>query len=198
MKQGIAFFDFDGTITTKDTLIEFIRYNKGSLSLFFGFFLHLHYLVGYKLKFISNQTAKEKILAHYFGGTEKDQFEQLCKNFAENKLPQLIRTKAVEEIKKLQQQSVETVIVSASPENWVAFFADKLNMQLIATKLETSDNRITGKINGYNCYGKEKVNRINLAYRLDDYEKIYAYGDSSGDKQMLAIAHYSYMKPFHK
>ncbi len=196
MKPGIAFFDFDGTITTRDTLIEFIRFYKGSFSLYTGFLLNSYYLLAYKLKIISNQKAKEKILHHFFGGMTVNEFEQVCKDFTAKKLPGLIRSRAVSEIKDLQQKSIETVIVSASPENWVIYFATAMNMKLLATELELSDNKITGRISGSNCHGKEKVKRIHSTFQLNNYKEIYAYGDSSGDKPMLSLAHHSFMKPF--
>ena len=40
MNKGIAFFDFDGTITTKDTLLEFIKYSRGTMSFYWGFLLN--------------------------------------------------------------------------------------------------------------------------------------------------------------
>lgn len=196
MKPGIAFFDFDGTITTKDTLIEFIRYSKGSFLLYLGFLLNFHYLVAYKIKIISNQKAKEKVLTYFFGGMNSNEFKKLCNDFADSKIPALIRSKAIEEIQNLQQKSIETVIVSASPENWVVYFATSMNMKLLATKLEVTNNKITGKIKGKNCHGNEKVNRITAEFQLKDYSEIYAYGDSSGDKQMLSIANHNFMKPF--
>lgn len=37
-------FDFDGTLTTRDTLIEFIRYAKGNASTFWGLrFIHQYW-----------------------------------------------------------------------------------------------------------------------------------------------------------
>ena len=47
-----------------------------------------------------------------------------------------------------------------------------------------------------NCYGIEKVNRINEVINLKEYLNIYAYGDSNGDKQMLKIATHAYYKYF--
>jgi phosphoserine phosphatase len=40
-----------------------------------------------------------------------------------------------------------------------------------------------------NCYGEEKVRRIRASYNLDEFNHIYAYGDSEGDKAMLDLAH---------
>ena len=47
--KRVAVFDFDGTITRKDTLIEFIRFAKGSAALYWGLLLHLPWLILMKL-----------------------------------------------------------------------------------------------------------------------------------------------------
>ena len=196
MKKGIAFFDFDGTITTKDTLLEFIKYNKGNLRFYLGFLLNSPYLLAYKLKIISNQSAKEKVLRFFFKNMPLAHFEQKCRDFTAHALPALMRPKALEEIKNLQQQGISVVIVSASPENWIQTWANMMQAKLIATRLEVKNNQLTGKINEFNCYGEEKVRRIMQNYRLSEYDAIFAYGDSSGDKPMLSLATRSHYKPF--
>ena len=50
VKKGIAFFDFDGTITTHDTFLEFIRFCKGTSAYYMGFLLNAPYLVAMKMK----------------------------------------------------------------------------------------------------------------------------------------------------
>ena len=72
--KKIAFFDFDGTITTKDTLLEIIKFQKGKTSFYFGFILHTHWLIAYKLNWVSNNQAKQKILTYFFGGTADECF----------------------------------------------------------------------------------------------------------------------------
>ena len=196
MKRGIAFFDFDGTITTKDTLLEFIKYAKGHLPFYTGFALNSPYLIAYKLKLISNQFAKEKVLAYFFKNMSTSKFQEICDAFAKNILPSYLRPKALEEIANLQRQGVQIVIVSASPENWIRQWASSVNAALLATNLQVIEERITGKIEGCNCYGEEKVRRIKSAYDLDDYTEVYAYGDTSGDKPMLSLAGHSSYKPF--
>ena len=69
-------------------------------------------------------------------------------------------------------------------------------MDLIATRLEIKDDLMTGKFLTKNCYGIEKVNRVKEAYNLDDYDCIYVYGDSRGDKELLELADKSFYKPF--
>ncbi len=197
MGSAIAFFDFDGTITKKDTLLAFIKYSKGTAAFYKGFLLNIHFLIAYKLKIITNQKAKEKILEYFFDQTPLALFKQLCNSFAKEQLPSLVRPAAYAKIKQLQEKKVKIVIVSASPENWITSWANETGAELIATKMQTKDGILTGKIDGLNCYGIEKVRRIKEQYNLALFDEIYAYGDSGGDKPMLAIAHYSKMNPFH-
>ena len=196
MNQRIAFFDFDGTITTHDTLLEFIRFSKGPFLFYLGFLLYSPWLVAYRLKIIPNQLAKEKILGFFFGNTPLTDFQSQCDRFAVEALPSLLRPKALEEIEKLKQAGFVVVVVSASPENWIAGWAAANGLLLIATRLEIKEQRLTGRIAGRNCHGKEKVNRIHEIFRLTDYKEIYAYGDSSGDRPMLALASNPFFKPF--
>lgn len=193
----IAFLDFDGTITHKDSFLEFIKYSKGRSSFFFGFALYSPVLVAYKLKIISNQTAKEIMIKHFFGKMPVSKFEQLCKNFSTEVVPSLIRPKALREISKLKDAGAEIVVVSASAENWVRFWCEEIGARWIATRLELCDEEtISGKLLGKNCYGEEKVRRIREQYNLDRYEEIYCYGDTEGDRPMLALATISFFKPF--
>jgi len=196
MPRRIAFFDFDGTITTKDTLLEFVKYSKGAFPFYLGFLLTSPWMVAYKCKLISNQAAKEQFLRFFFRKTPLSEFEQLCKDFATEKIPQLIRPKALKEITQLQEKDAQVVIVSASPGNWIRPWSENIGLQLIATRLIIKDQRLTGKIEGRNCHGEEKVRRIKEAYTLADYDEVYAYGDTSGDKPMLRLGNFSFFKPF--
>lgn len=196
MKKEIAFFDFDGTITTKDTLLEFIKFSKGRLRFYVGFLLNAPYLIAYKLKIISNHSAKEKILHFFFANTSIEDFKKYCNDFSDNALPKLLRPKAIEEIKRLQQNNIIVVVVSASPENWIEEWANKNRLQLIASRLDVKEGRLTGKISGKNCHGDEKVCRIREVFNLSEYNIVAAYGDSKGDKPMLRLATNTYYKPF--
>src|SRR5262249_52280729 len=135
-------------------------------------------------------------LKHFFGKMSLAEFQQKCDAFAANALSKLIRPKAKEEIEKLKREGVRIVIVSASPENWILQWAQSIQAELIATQLELQDGKLTGKILGKNCHGEEKVRRIKNAFTLSDFTDIFAYGDSSGDKPMLSLAGFPFMKPF--
>lgn len=195
--KRIAAFDFDGTITCKDTLIEFLRFAGGSKRFYAVFALYSPLLVLMKLKLYSNQKAKEKIFAHYFKGMPIDQFDDLCRRFFEQKGQSLIYLDAKAQIAKHKAQGDEVIIISASIENWVCHFAEALKAdKLLATQVEVQDGKITGRFLTANCYGKEKVKRLLSAYPERDKYYLIAYGDSRGDKELLQFADEQHYKQF--
>ncbi|NIG56193.1 HAD family hydrolase [Chitinophaga sp. Cy-1792] len=193
----IAFFDFDGTITDTDTLWQIIRFQKGNGAMYRGVLQLLPGLLQLKLKLIPAQQMKEKVLRHFFAGMKESDFQAGCNAFCEEALPKMIRPQALKAIREHQQAGHEVVVVTASAYNWVAPWCQRLNIRCIGSLLEVTDEAITGKLQGINCNGEEKVNRIKQVYHLNDYTEIYAYGDSSGDKPMLALAgNKSSFRPF--
>lgn len=186
--NAIAFFDFDGTITRKDTLFEIIKFSKGSARFYFGILMLSPVLLMYGIKIISAAKAKEILLQYFFGNTPADVFQKACDDFAQLVLPRLLRRDALSCIKTHLDNGTSVVVVSASPENWISSWCMQSNLTCIGTKLEVTDNKITGRLLGKNCSGEEKVKRIKEKYKLEKYTHIYAYGNSKGDLQMLNIA----------
>ncbi|MEP6467546.1 MAG: HAD-IB family hydrolase [Parafilimonas sp.] len=194
----IAFFDFDGTITSKDTLAEILIFIKGKFSYYLGILILSPVIVLYKIGLLSNHRAKELLLIYFLKGFDANKFNALCREFAEKKLPNLLKRGALYEIRKHLQRKTPVIIISASAENWIFPWCSKYNIECIATKLEVKNGKLTGKIEGINCSGQEKVRLIQTRYRLSDYEKIYAYGDSKDDLPMIALATEKNYKPFRK
>ncbi len=194
--KKLVLFDFDGTITTKDTLIEFILFYRGRHQYLLGIVMLAPMLALYVTKLIPNWKAKQHFLSHYFKGENVDTFNSRCRDFSTKVLPALIRPQALEAIEEYRKQNVTMAVVSASAENWIKPWCDRYGMLCLASKLEVKDGNITGKLNGRNCYGDEKVCRIKEQFNLSDYQEIIAYGDTSGDKEMLELAHQTFFKPF--
>lgn len=196
MSRPLALFDFDGTITTRDSLLEFIKYSRGSAAFVSGFALNAPVLVSFKIGIISNQLAKERMITHFFGGVNEMRFEEWCLAFAKEKLPSLVRPKAMVEIEKLKQAGAEVAVVSASPENWVRPWCEANGLGCIATQLVAHNGVITGKINGRNCHGVEKVRRIRERFDLSQFHPVYTYGDSAADRPMLSLGTVRFFRPF--
>ncbi|MEM6522516.1 MAG: HAD-IB family hydrolase [Bacteroidota bacterium] len=188
--KSLALFDFDGTITTKDSFIQFIKYYHGSAKLILGIALHLPILVLFKFRIIPNWKAKEALLKYFFKGHNENKFNKKAAEFAINRIPGMLNSETMALLSKHLSQNDDVYVVSASFENWLSPWFTNHNVQVIASRLETKDNTLTGNIYGANCYGPEKVSRIKEKVDLKLYSKIYAYGDSRGDKEMLEIADY--------
>jgi HAD superfamily hydrolase (TIGR01490 family) len=194
----LALFDFDGTITTDDSLIKFIRFVIGDARFIMGIAIISPMLVAYKLKLIPNYKAKQYMLSYFFKGLSEEKFMQVANKYSLKHIDTILRPKAMEKIGWHKEQGHKIVIVSASIECWLKPWCDKNNLDLIATKLEIKDSIVTGKFLSKNCYGIEKANRVKAQYNLDDYDHIYAYGDSRGDKELLELADMHFYMPFKK
>ena len=192
----IAFFDFDGTITTQDSLPDFIKFAIGKPKYYLGLCLLSPILLAYVLKLLPNHSAKEKMISYFFKGWPEKNFQTVADEYAAHQIDKIVRPKALEKLHWHQEQGHKVVIVSASMKSWLKKWCDTQNVELISTQLEIKQGKLTGKFATKNCHGKEKVNRIKEQYSLQDYSYIYAYGDSSGDKDMLKLANEAFYKPF--
>ena len=195
-RRTLVLFDFDGTITYRDTLLAFTRFAVGWARFGAGLVLLAAPLVLQKMKVVSSHRAKQIFLTLFFKGWRFPDFEEHCLQFGADILPGLVRAQALEAIKSYVQRGNRTIIVSASPQNWILPWAAKYGVEVIATQLEVKEDRLTGRIAGKNCNGEEKVNRIRLHLNLNDYTEIIVYGDTGGDRAMLRLATQGYYKPF--
>ncbi len=189
-KQSVlALFDFDGTITKQDSFIEFLKFTQGKLKLYAGFTLLGPWLLGYFKGFISGHRMKTLVMSLFFRNKKEPEFIELCNRYVDTLLDDFVKASAMERIQWHKEQCHRIIVVSASFTHWIEPWCDKHELELIATHLEVKDNRLTGKLATPNCIGPEKARRIKEIVNLRDYTIIYAYGNSSGDKEMLELAH---------
>jgi HAD superfamily hydrolase (TIGR01490 family) len=192
----LVLFDFDGTLTDKDTFFEFISFVHGKFQRILGLMILSPILILFKLGLVKNQFAKESVLKYFFKGTSLSKFNENCALFSKSRVPKLIRANALTSLKEHISYGAIVVVVSASPENWVREWCHLQGIDCISTRLKVIDNLITGELDGNNCYGPEKVRRVKEVFEIEHFKEIIAYGDSSGDKEMLAIASKPYYRSF--
>ena len=190
--MSLALFDFDGTITTRDSLIQFLKFAVGKPRFYIGLLRLSGMLVKYKLGIIPNDQAKEALISYFFKGWDYTLFQKVCDEYSVNEIDSIIRAEALDKITWHKSQGHRIVVVSASMENWLNQWCVSHELELIGTQLEVVTGKLTGKFATKNCYGVEKLNRVRAELQLDDYHPIYAYGDSAGDKNMLEIADKKY------
>ena len=191
-------FDFDGTLTRRDTLLEFIRYVKGNKEFLIGFLKHLHLLIMMKLGMMPNWKTKRIIFQYFFGGMTLEKFNEYCEKFAKEKAS-LLRKKGMVAVNKAVMDGDQVVIISASIENWVEpFFRFQVSnhINIIGTKIQVVDGKLTGRFLTKNCYGEEKVRRLLEQYPDRKEYKLVAYGDSRGDHALLDFADEGHYREF--
>lgn len=192
----VAAFDFDGTITYRDTLFGFLLYLVGPWRLLVNAIPLLPVLTGYALKLIPNSVAKEHVLSRFLAGMSAQMLKKSSEGFASRYIPSMVRKQALERLAWHRSQGHRCVVISASIEDYVAPWAYTAGFDdVIATRLQrNNDGRLTGCYDGQNCYGPEKVRRLlNLLGDVDHLE-LYAYGDSRGDRELLELADHAYYK----
>lgn len=194
--RSLAIFDFDNTLTTRDTLPMFIRFVNGNKKFINGLLRLLPTLILYKFHFIPNQKAKEMVLTYFFGGMEAEVFINHGKAFQRKILPGMLRKEAITALNRHKDRGDDIIVITASAEEWVKDWCMQQGISCIATQIEKKDDKITGRIIGKNCYGEEKLRRLKEKIKLDLYNEIHVYGDSKGDKALLQIATHPHFKTF--
>lgn len=184
----LALFDFDGTITSKDTYIDFIIYSNKSYKLFLGILRNIFYLAAYFLTIINNDGIKSITFKYFFRNWNYDHFNIIAAAYSRERLHKMIRNNALERIEWHKKNGDLVVIVTASIENCLKDWCRKMDIGLIGSHVEVIDGVLTGNFSMPNCYGKEKVNRIKKQIDLNMFDYVYAYGDSKGDIEMLELA----------
>jgi len=184
----IVAFDFDGTLTVRDSFTAFLKWRAGRRRYFAGFVRLIPAALAYLIH-RDRGRIKAAAVREYLKGVPRAQLEAQAREFAERFSRSLLRPDAVEVWKRWRKDRVRLVIVTASPDLTVAPFARGLGADaLIGTKLAFDvQDRVSGGFETPNCRGPEKVARLKAAFGPQVAIKA-AYGDTGGDREMLAMS----------
>ena len=187
-KRPIVAFDFDGTLTTHDSFTAFLEWKAKPWRYFAGLAALLPHIAAYGVN-RDRGRLKAAAVARFLGGEPIERLQAEAETFAMEKAQSMLRPDAVQAWRNWRAQGALMVIVTASPETIVQPFARGLGADaLIGTRLALDDRgRITGRFAGPNCRGPEKVARLKQAFG-EDVILAAAYGDTSGDREMLRLA----------
>jgi HAD superfamily hydrolase (TIGR01490 family) len=193
----VAAFDFDGTLTRRDTLLPYLRHSLGWGGLVRALLWSAPWLVAYALRLISNHAAKARLLKMGFAGCTVDQVERWSSAFVAHYLPTQWRADARAQLLAHQNAGHRCVIVSASTSLYMHHVGRLLGVEtVLCTELEVQDGCYTGRMRTPNCYGDEKVRRLQawmVAQGVDRAQtQLSAYGDTAGDVPMLRSADHAW------
>jgi HAD superfamily phosphoserine phosphatase-like hydrolase len=182
--KRLFLYDFDGTITTKDSLFDFLKFSTSSFSYYLGFCVFLPLFLGAKLKFFQRAEVKRRFISFFLKGKSKDELTKLSQGYLEHILNgSMFRETALHSIREHKKEG-EAYLVSASLDIWLTPIANWLDIGLICTKASYSNDIFNGHFSTPNCNYDEKVRRVIEEIKMEDYQwKVY-YGDSNGDLAM--------------
>jgi HAD superfamily hydrolase (TIGR01490 family) len=194
----VAAFDFDGTLTYRDSLLPFAIFVRGKLRSTAYLTLELPRLAGFVLKFVPRQIAKEALLKRFFGGEHIETLRKWGQEFAHKGLPFLLRPEAMEKFHWHKQQGHRCVLVSASVDVYLNPWAYHVGFDdVVSSRLAVGpDHLVSGRLEGANCWGPEKTRRLEELLGPKAHYILYAYGDSRGDQEMLSMADHAYKGVF--
>ena len=184
--KSFAFFDFDGTLIPGDSIAAFVRYARKR-----GFMPRREFLramlsaAGFLLGVKNAADSKNAALRFRMRLSPADR-EALDRDFVRDCLLPRVYPQGQVCLDLHRQAGRETVLVTASTENYMQIIADELGFSaLLATPLNPD-----GTV-GENCRGEEKPRRIRDWLREQgleaDFAASFAYGDSKSDLPMLLL-----------
>lgn len=193
----VAAFDFDGTITKRDTLLSFLTFAAGKWETTKKLLVASPQLLGFLCGIVSRQAAKETVLEAFFHGMPLEQLKELGEAFAQSPaLSRLIYPTALKRFEWHRSQNHRCILISASIDVYLDPWRRRLGFHdLLCSRLETDVYGIvTGRLKGANCWGPEKARRLEELLGPRENYLLYAYGDSRGDQEMLSLADYSFYR----
>ena len=184
-----ALYDFDGTITTKDTtillLVALLKLRPWRFAGLIWFLFRM--IVASDTVF--KQRHKNKAIGYLIKDLSSIRLRGALKDFS-NKVKFLYRSSVLTSIDQAIQDGCTVLIVTASPSFAISHCVSDFSVKVIGTEFEKKENIYTGLLKSKNCYGKEKVNRINEWARSNKIELNVqsAWSDHFSDFDMLSLS----------
>jgi phosphatidylglycerophosphatase C len=190
MNVTVAAFDVDNTLTVRDCVVPFMRSVAGTARLVKVMLSDLGSTFQ-SVKRRDRDALKAKFVEGVFAGKSAREVESLGVQFASKVSDSWLRSDVAARMRWHQEQGHVVILVSASLGVYLHPLGDLLEVDaVLCTELEEVNNLLTGKLNGMNCRGEEKASRVMKwcsESGVTSEELVYAYGDSSGDVQLLEL-----------
>jgi HAD superfamily hydrolase (TIGR01490 family) len=187
--QNLALFDFDGTITFKDSFTPFIFYAVEPRRMAIGKVVLSPMIAAYKLGLVRTSRMRASVVKFGFRGRREADVRGMGLSYAREKVPEIVRPMAWERIRWHKTRGDAVVVVSASLDVYLSEWCKEVGVDSICTELEARDGILTGRYRHGDCTGQEKARRVRERYNVGAYKVVYAYGDTKEDEAMLALAH---------
>jgi phosphatidylglycerophosphatase C len=189
----VAAFDVDGTLTTRDCVVPFLRRVAGTAGLLAGLGRRGVEVIPALVR-RDRDHLKELATSVVFTGRSISDVEAVGARFAADVASSWMRGDVIDRFGEHRRHGDHVVLVSASYTVYLVPLAAHLGgAEVIGTRLAIDgDGTCTGALDGGNCRGAAKVVRLHrwLDQRFGGRANVtlWAYGDSPGDEPLLADA----------
>ncbi len=192
--MDLALFDFDGTITDRETMPAFMRLAVRPGRLLLGWILLLPLILGYKAKLVPGVAARAAICFLGFWRIPVQELEMHGRCFAEEFLPTVLRAEAMARIDWHKARGDTVVVVSGGLDVYLRHWCKQHGVELLCSALGQRGGKLTGRYLGHQCVRGEKARLVQERFPLARYPRIFAYGDTPEDHGLLALAHEPYYR----
>ncbi len=184
----LALFDFDHTITDRDSYSGFLRRIATPDALKQARWKIGPWLLAYRATLVSAEALRRRVTRLAFAGRDAGEVGRLAQTYAEEALPAMLRPEMMQRIAWHQAQGHEVAVVSASLDAYLRTWCERHGITgLICNALAAKEGRLTGEYADGDI-GMRKAALIHQHHDLSRYHRIHAYGDSQEDQPMLALA----------
>jgi HAD superfamily hydrolase (TIGR01490 family) len=184
----LALFDFDHTVTDRDSYAGFLRYIATPADLSRARWAVGPWLLGYRAGLVSAKGIRRRATRFAFAGRAAAEIAAHGAPYARDRLPGMLRPEMMRRIEWHRSQGHEVALVSASLDLYLRPWCEEHGLALLCNRLEAAGGRLTGRYADRDI-GPRKADAVRTRYDLSRYERIHAYGDSREDRPMLALAH---------
>ena len=184
----LALFDFDGTITTRETFPDLLVAATPRWRLIAGRVLLAPIVIAYRLGVLSGIRTRAALVRYAFSGLPAARVASAGAMLAATRLPALVRPQMQARIDWHRARGDTVVVVSGNLDLMLAPWCAAQGVALLCSTLEQLDGRLTGRYAGTQCAGDEKARRVHAAYPRQAFAQVYAYGDTDEDLALLRIA----------
>ena len=185
----LALFDFDGTLTDRETMPDFMHAAVRPWRLALGKALLLPLIVGYKARIVPGIAVRAAICFVGFRGIPVGELEAHGRRFAADVLPGTLRPEAMARLAWHQARGDTVVVVSGGLDVYLRPWCEAHGVALLCSSLAHENGRFSGRYEGAQCVRGEKARRVLEHYPPTRFQRIHAYGDTPEDRELLALAH---------
>lgn len=203
MKEKLAIFDVDYTITKRETLLEFYFFMmKKNPKLLKHLPKSIFSSIFYVFK-IYDATKAKRTFIRFIDGIEEHEMKKIVKEFYQKRLTRIFYKDAIDTIIKMKAQGYKIYLISASAEFYLnELYNIKEVDKVIGTRFLKENGLHRNEMLGENCKGEEKVKRLKEVLKKEnieaDFENSYMYSDSLSDLPLFNLVGHPYLINYRK